>query len=51
MWYTVMPQNVIVLKMQYNTGNINTHSNTVFINECDKRTNTKEQNKKQTEQI
>jgi len=27
------------------------HSNTVFINECDIRTNTKEQNKKQTEQI
>jgi len=26
-------------------GNTVTHSNTVFINECDKRTNSKEKNK------
>jgi len=50
---------VIYLYILYTKDSIMSHaprnpvcnSNTVFFNECDKRTNTKEQNKKQTEQI
>jgi len=37
---------VYIEQMHESMNNTVTHSNTVFIKECDKRTNSKEQNKK-----